>query len=110
MFVLAESGNAEGNGDSGEEVADDDMVQIHTGGEPDPHPTIPPRWTTRVFAAQCIAKIIQECENNRAHFDLALAREVQATKLKGMYCSSLWGLKTEDRSLLEVKSGIVTDA
>lgn len=81
----SESGNADGSGDPGEEVADDDMVQIHTGGEPDPHPTIPPRWTTRVFAAQCIAKIIQECENNRAHFDLALAREMQATKLKGDY-------------------------
>ena len=67
-------------GDGGEE---DDEVQIHTGGEPDPHPSIPPRWTTRVFAAQCIAKIIQECENNRAHFDLALAREMQTTKMKG---------------------------
>lgn len=60
------------------------MVQIHTGGDPDPYPSIPPRWTTRVFAAQCIAKIIQECENNRAHFDLALAREIQTTKMKGL--------------------------
>lgn len=84
-MTLSESGTADGNGETGEEVADDDMVQIHTGGEPDPHPTIPPRWTTRVFAAQCIAKIIQECENSRAHFDLALAREMQATKLKGNF-------------------------
>ncbi|XP_063873685.1 HEAT repeat-containing protein 5B-like [Scylla paramamosain] len=80
-----ESSTNDGNGEMGEEIADDDMVQIHTGGDPDPHPTIPPRWTTRVFAAQCIAKIIQECENSRAHFDLALAREMQATKLKGDY-------------------------
>ncbi|MPC13265.1 HEAT repeat-containing protein 5B [Portunus trituberculatus] len=80
-----ESSTNDGNGETGEEIADDDMVQIHTGGDPDPHPTIPPRWTTRVFAAQCIAKIIQECENSRAHFDLALAREMQATKLKGDY-------------------------
>merc|ERR1739838_388868 len=26
-----------------------------------------------------------ECENNRAHFDLALAREIQTTKMKGDY-------------------------
>ncbi|RXG72793.1 HEAT repeat-containing protein 5B [Armadillidium vulgare] len=62
---------------------DDDMAQIHAGGEPDPHPAIPPRWRTRVFAATCVAKIITECGNNRAHFDLALAREMQSTKMKG---------------------------
>lgn len=61
------------------------MAVIHAGGEPDPHPSIPPRWTTRVFAAQCIAKITHECQNNTAHFDLALARELQTTKLKGIF-------------------------
>ncbi|XP_045624859.2 LOW QUALITY PROTEIN: HEAT repeat-containing protein 5B [Procambarus clarkii] len=85
LTSASESGTNENPGETGEEGADDDMVQIHTGGDPDPHPSIPPRWTTRVFAAQCIARIIQECENNRAHFDLALAREMQTTKMKGDY-------------------------
>ncbi|XP_047496501.1 HEAT repeat-containing protein 5B-like isoform X1 [Penaeus chinensis] len=85
LTSASESGSGEETGEAGDGGDDDDMVQIHTGGEPDPHPSIPPRWTTRVFAAQCIAKIIQECENNRAHFDLALAREMQTTKMKGDY-------------------------
>ncbi|KAK3872016.1 hypothetical protein Pcinc_014808 [Petrolisthes cinctipes] len=78
-------GNENAGGEATEEGADDDMAVIHAGGEPDPHPSIPPRWTTRVFAAQCIAKITHECQNNTAHFDLALARELQTTKLKGDY-------------------------
>lgn len=85
LTSASESNTADGNGEAGDGGEEDDEVQIHTGGEPDPHPSIPPRWTTRVFAAQCIAKIIQECENNRAHFDLALAREMQTTKMKGDY-------------------------
>ncbi|KAK7086919.1 HEAT repeat-containing protein 5B [Halocaridina rubra] len=85
LTSASESNTGDTAGEVGEGGEDDDEVQIHTGGEPDPHPSIPPRWTTRVFAAQCIAKIIQECENNRAHFDLALAREMQTTKMKGDY-------------------------
>ena len=83
-FSIILDNSTDANAADGEGGAeDDDMEQMHAGGEPDPHPAIPPRWTTRVFAAKCIAKIIQECGNNRAHFDLALAREMQDTKLKG---------------------------
>ncbi|XP_072425084.1 HEAT repeat-containing protein 5A isoform X1 [Chiloscyllium punctatum] len=37
---------------------------------------IKPRWPTRVFAAECICRIITQCENiDAAHFDLTMAQE-----------------------------------
>ncbi|NXJ79299.1 HTR5A protein, partial [Trogon melanurus] len=40
------------------------------------HPFSNPRWSTRVFAAECVCKIISQCENaGRAHFDITLAQE-----------------------------------
>ena len=40
------------------------------------HPKVDPRWPTRVFATECIKKIITVCQSRQqAHFDLALARE-----------------------------------
>lgn len=40
-----------------------------------------PRWTTRVFAAQCLRRIILDCcDGDRAHFDLGLAREVGGSR------------------------------
>ncbi|KAB7498931.1 HEAT repeat-containing protein 5B [Armadillidium nasatum] len=83
LTSATDTGNENENEGGAEGENDDDMAQIHAGGEPDPHPAIPPRWRTRVFAATCVAKIITECGNNRAHFDLALAREMQSTKMKG---------------------------
>jgi len=38
------------------------------------HPTVDPRWPTRVFATECIKKIIMVCQSKDAHFDLAQAR------------------------------------
>ncbi|KAF2363792.1 Armadillo-type fold [Trinorchestia longiramus] len=74
----------DGSADSGlkeglDPTADDeDLVEFHATIDPDPHPALPPRWTSRVFAAQCVAKIIHECGNNAAHFDLSVAREKAA--------------------------------
>ena len=43
-----------------------------------------PRWSTRVFAAICLRKIIENCcKGNRAHYDLELAREIQLTRMSG---------------------------
>ena len=71
----ANDGNA---GESGDPTVDDeDLVQFHASIDPDPNPAVPPRWTSRVFAAQCVAKIILECSNQPEHFDLQLAREKQ---------------------------------
>ncbi|XP_029454843.1 HEAT repeat-containing protein 5A isoform X1 [Rhinatrema bivittatum] len=40
------------------------------------HAFINPRWSTRVFAAECICRIISQCENaGSMHFDIALAQE-----------------------------------
>ncbi|XP_042908893.1 HEAT repeat-containing protein 5B [Parasteatoda tepidariorum] len=36
---------------------------------------VSPRWSTRVFAAESLQRIIGACEEKAAHFDLALARE-----------------------------------
>ncbi|XP_044621378.2 HEAT repeat-containing protein 5A isoform X3 [Equus asinus] len=37
-----------------------------------------PRWATRVFAAECVSRIINQCGNaHSAHFDLALAQEMR---------------------------------
>ncbi|KAJ7344920.1 hypothetical protein JRQ81_000870 [Phrynocephalus forsythii] len=42
------------------------------------HPFPHPRWSTRVFAAECVCKIIDQCENaDSTHFDLALAQEMK---------------------------------
>ncbi|XP_072478626.1 HEAT repeat-containing protein 5A isoform X3 [Notamacropus eugenii] len=41
-------------------------------------PVAHPRWATRVFAAECVCKIINQCENSdSAHFDIALAQEMK---------------------------------
>jgi len=41
------------------------------------------RWPTRVFATDCLRKIIVACEEDPIHFDLEKAREARAKK-KGM--------------------------
>jgi len=45
---------------------------------------VAPRWVTRVFAADCLCRIILLCENaDKAHFDLAAARASRAKNPKG---------------------------
>ena len=57
----------------------DDDVEFTGGQDSSAHVTVQPRWTTRVFAAICLRKIISECcDGDRAHFDLGLAREVSS--------------------------------
>uniref|UniRef100_A0A1B0GJ56 HEAT repeat-containing protein 5B n=2 Tax=Lutzomyia longipalpis TaxID=7200 RepID=A0A1B0GJ56_LUTLO len=65
---------------------DDDMDMEYHAEDTTTHPSIQPRWPTRVFAAECVRKIISSCENsNPAHFDLHMAKEYQLTKSKGDY-------------------------
>lgn len=45
-----------------------------------------PRWPTRVFAVQCICRIISTCFkecDNAPHFNLSLAKELSFTNNKG---------------------------
>ena len=79
------AGDADADAD-GEE--DDDQEEFHATEEK-AHPAVQPRWPTRVFAAECVRRIILACHATRgAHFDLALAKEMQLTKTKGTCFSS----------------------
>uniref|UniRef100_A0A8C3UDU7 HEAT repeat-containing protein 5A n=1 Tax=Catharus ustulatus TaxID=91951 RepID=A0A8C3UDU7_CATUS len=60
-----------------EETGKGDDVSVLTSDSDDRfHPFRNPRWSTRVFAAECVCKIISQCENaGSAHFDITLAQE-----------------------------------
>uniref|UniRef100_A0A4X1T4E5 HEAT repeat-containing protein 5A n=1 Tax=Sus scrofa TaxID=9823 RepID=A0A4X1T4E5_PIG len=56
----------------------DDASVLTTRNDGRPHPFTNPRWATRVFAAECVCRIINQCENaHSAHFDIALAQEMK---------------------------------
>ncbi|XP_075057057.1 HEAT repeat-containing protein 5B [Mixophyes fleayi] len=57
---------------------DDDTMFTTLGDDDKSKPFVAPRWATRVFAADCLCRIIMLCENaNKAHFDLAAARTLK---------------------------------
>ncbi|XP_037925116.1 HEAT repeat-containing protein 5B isoform X5 [Hermetia illucens] len=71
--------------DNDENENDDDM-EYHAEENTSTHPAVQPRWPTRVFAAECVRKIITACEMaNPIHFDLVQAKEMQMTKSRGDY-------------------------
>lgn len=76
--------NIMGSGDLGcDEEDDDDNMEFHAEDNQATHPQLQPRWPTRVFAAECVRKIIATCEQaNPVHFDMMAAKEKQATRLK----------------------------
>ncbi|XP_063929374.1 HEAT repeat-containing protein 5B isoform X4 [Zophobas morio] len=68
-----------------EPEADDDQAEFHAEEDSSTHPAVQPRWPTRVFAAECVRKIITACEssgNKITHFDLIQAKEMQLNKGK----------------------------
>ncbi|KAM8946642.1 HEAT repeat-containing protein 5B isoform 2-T2 [Pelodytes ibericus] len=75
---LSTAGLVAGSKDEDSEKKDemDDDTMFTTLGEDDKSkPFVAPRWATRVFAADCLCRIILLCENtDKAHFDLAAAR------------------------------------
>nr|CAD7424523.1 unnamed protein product [Timema monikensis] len=84
VSTLSVVGDGEGEGEETE--PDDDQAEFHAADDQSTHPAVQPRWPTRVFAAECVRKIIVACEGNKgAHFDLALAKEMQLTKSRGDY-------------------------
>uniref|UniRef100_A0A1A7WIT3 HEAT repeat-containing protein 5B n=1 Tax=Iconisemion striatum TaxID=60296 RepID=A0A1A7WIT3_9TELE len=63
---------------------DDDTMFTGLGDDEKSKPSVAPRWVTRVFAADCLCRIILLCENSdKTHFDLAAARSAQAKNPKG---------------------------
>uniref|UniRef100_A0AAY4EME0 HEAT repeat-containing protein 5B n=1 Tax=Denticeps clupeoides TaxID=299321 RepID=A0AAY4EME0_9TELE len=63
---------------------DDDIMFTGLGEDDKSKPSVAPRWVTRVFAADCLCRIIHLCENaDKVHFDLAAARAAKAKNPKG---------------------------
>ncbi|XP_030052254.1 HEAT repeat-containing protein 5B [Microcaecilia unicolor] len=57
---------------------DDDTIFTTHGDDDKSKPSVAPRWATRVFAADCLCRVIMLCENtHKAHFDLAMARSAK---------------------------------
>ena len=80
-MATSESELGDGGGDGSDEEGDE--TEFHANELA--RATVQPRWPTRVFAAECVRKIITACMVSKgAHFDLALAKELQLTKGKGL--------------------------
>ena len=63
--------------DLGDGDEDDDNAEFHTDEPTQTHPAVQPRWKTRVFAAECVRRIITTCEQGSSkHFDLVAAKDL----------------------------------
>uniref|UniRef100_A0A7N6BXD1 HEAT repeat-containing protein 5B n=1 Tax=Anabas testudineus TaxID=64144 RepID=A0A7N6BXD1_ANATE len=64
---------------------DDDTMFTGLGEDDKSKPSVAPRWVTRVFAADCLCRIILLCENaDKVHFDLAAARDLLVLHLSDL--------------------------
>ncbi|KAH8327108.1 hypothetical protein KR074_003047, partial [Drosophila pseudoananassae] len=80
-----EGGGDQEEDDEEEEYADD-VTEYRAEENTSTHPAVQPRWPTRVFAAQCVRRIIASCEAASAvHFDLLQAKEQQLIRSRGDY-------------------------
>ncbi|GIY21291.1 HEAT repeat-containing protein 5B [Caerostris extrusa] len=59
----------------GDNDADADDEARFRASDEGSHSTVSPRWSTRVFAAESLQRIINACEGKNVHFDLGIARE-----------------------------------
>uniref|UniRef100_A0A8C2TM74 HEAT repeat-containing protein 5B n=1 Tax=Coturnix japonica TaxID=93934 RepID=A0A8C2TM74_COTJA len=76
--LAASSGKCKDEESEKKDEMDDDTMFTTLGEEDKTKPSVAPRWATRVFAADCLCRVIMLCENaNKAHFDLALARSAR---------------------------------
>lgn len=75
-----------GQEEGDEDGEEGDQAEFGAGLEKDvTHPPVQPRWPTRVFAAECVRRLIAACRASKpVHFDLALAKDMQFTKTKGI--------------------------
>jgi len=56
---------------------DDEGLNVkHTDADVN-RPTIAPRWPTRVFAIECMRKVMAACESNQNHFNLRTAKDLR---------------------------------
>uniref|UniRef100_A0A663N893 HEAT repeat-containing protein 5B n=1 Tax=Athene cunicularia TaxID=194338 RepID=A0A663N893_ATHCN len=78
MSTAAPVGGGKDEESEKKDEMDDDTMFTTLGEEDKSKPSVAPRWATRVFAADCLCRVIMLCENaNKAHFDLALARSAR---------------------------------
>ncbi|XP_075002752.1 HEAT repeat-containing protein 5B isoform X5 [Calonectris borealis] len=78
MSTAAPLGGGKDEESEKKDEMDDDTMFTTLGEEDKSKPSVAPRWATRVFAADCLCRVIMLCENaNKAHFDLALARSAR---------------------------------
>uniref|UniRef100_G1NFC9 HEAT repeat-containing protein 5B n=1 Tax=Meleagris gallopavo TaxID=9103 RepID=G1NFC9_MELGA len=76
MSTAAPLGGGKDEESEKKDEMDDDTMFTTLGEEDKTKPSVAPRWATRVFAADCLCRVIMLCENaNKAHFDLALAHD-----------------------------------
>lgn len=61
-----------------------DEVQFKASDEGS-HVAVSPRWSTRVFAAESLQRIINACEGRNVHFDLSQAREYKMRNNRGKF-------------------------
>ncbi|XP_052275904.1 HEAT repeat-containing protein 5B-like isoform X2 [Dreissena polymorpha] len=63
-----------------DEEDNNDAVEFKAPDVDVTHPSVAPRWPTRVFATECLRKIIVACEEDPIHFDLEQARNAKKQK------------------------------
>ncbi|EDW83833.1 uncharacterized protein Dwil_GK13824, isoform A [Drosophila willistoni] len=90
--IAADAKDAAGQGGAGDDDDDeeeeyaDDVTEYRAEENTSTHPAVQPRWPTRVFASQCVRRIISSCESSSpTHFDLVQAKEQQMVKSRGDY-------------------------
>uniref|UniRef100_A0A674CE49 HEAT repeat-containing protein 5B n=1 Tax=Salmo trutta TaxID=8032 RepID=A0A674CE49_SALTR len=77
-------GKEEDDSEKQDEI-DDDIMFTALGEDNNAKPSVAPRWVTRVFAADCLCRIILLCENaDKTHFDLAGARDLLVLHLSDL--------------------------
>ncbi len=87
MIGNSSSGGVQTGVDENDDDAGDDdqtLQQTIPGGSSDKQ-KLSPRWPTRVFTIGLVQKLMALCECERAHFDLALAKELQLSYGKSDY-------------------------
>lgn len=86
LTINIESTNDELQKNEEDEGENEDDLEYHAEFDSTTHLGIQPKWPTRVFAAECVRKIITTCETaNSIHFNLVKAKEFQMVNNRGDY-------------------------
>lgn len=62
-------------------IDDDVTLQSTSAVNQEEKMKVIPRWPSRVFATEIVQRLMSVCESERAHIDLALAKELQVSLL-----------------------------